>query len=303
MEDGITVKKYGGICTSDSLDYIHTDLEKSSGNNLIVVSAVGKTTRMLKHILEVKNKKKAFLDFFDFYVEYIKKENIKNTLKIFDLLYQLEDKMDKNWLLSNAPLFKRDFVLSFGERVTAQILFQSLVERYGHNSVGYISATKMIETFSNYGTGAKIKFFETSKKITFAKDQILEKKFTITEGFIGTNENIRTTLGWNGSDYSAGILAKYLKAIVELHKDEVLHYKDPKESSSPVIGTIDWESYSKIFPKGNNLIFPEVASLLKDATNSPLKIVNFKTGESSLIYSSFVNRELFDSYYSQISHF
>lgn len=303
MENSITVKKYGGMSTLDSLDYIHMDLEKSEGTNLLVVSAIGKTTRMLKHILEVKNKKRVFFEFFNFYVDYIKNEKMKNTKEVFHLLTLLEEKMDNNWLSINAPIFKRDFILSFGERITAQIIFQSLAERYGYKNVGYLSATKLIETFQNYGTGAKVKFFETSKKIAFAKEQIMEKNFVVTEGFLGINENIRTTLGWDGSDYTAGILAKYLKSNVELHKDEVLHYKDPKKEFSPVIGSIDWESYNKIFPKGNSLIFNEVATLLKDATNSPLKIINFKTGEKSLIYSAFIDRELFDSYFCQRAHF
>ncbi len=101
-----------------------------------------------------------------------------------------------------------DYLLSFGERNSAYIIAQTMVQQ--GLSANYLDARKVINTDNNFGS-AKVNFEKTNNLI---KKQFEDHdEIQIITGFIGSNdEELTTTLGRGGSDYTASIFASALNA-------------------------------------------------------------------------------------------
>ena len=117
-------------------------------------------------------------------------------------VYQLQDLSDKTL----------DFLLSFGERLSA-----TLIARYV-DGAQFMDSRKLILTDSKFG-GATVQFDETNRQI---QEQLKEiKKVTLLPGFIAHDHQGRTTtLGRGGSDYTAAIVAAAVQAdVLEIWTD------------------------------------------------------------------------------------
>jgi len=109
-----------------------------------------------------------------------------------------------------------DHIMSYGERLSAHILADALLDR--GVSCEYLNARNVIVTDDNFGE-AVVDFKATNRKIRnyFRK----HPKLQVVTGFIGaTPDKKTTTLGRGGSDYSAAIFGAALKAgVVEIWTD------------------------------------------------------------------------------------
>lgn len=125
--------------------------------------------------------------------------------KLITLFEKLENFLEHNKSLQYD--FVYDQVISFGELLSSIIVSQYLLEQGMQNK--WLDARSLIKTDSTY-RDAEIQWDETCDKILEAV--VLEDLF-ITQGFIGSDSNnFSTTLGREGSDYSAGIFAYCLDA-------------------------------------------------------------------------------------------
>lgn len=109
-----------------------------------------------------------------------------------------------------------DYIMSYGERLSAHILVEALNDR--GVPCEYLNARKIIRTDDNFGA-ASVDFKVTNKTI---KNYFrAHKKLQIVTGFIGaTKDNKTTTLGRGGSDYSAAIVGAALVAhVIEIWTD------------------------------------------------------------------------------------
>ena len=109
-----------------------------------------------------------------------------------------------------------DLIASFGERLN-NFIIASYLKSIGHKA-SYIDSRSIIKTNKQY-TKAVVKYEETYKKI---KERLFkEEEIPVITGFIGSAEDgSTTTLGRNGSDFSASIIAAGLKAdIIEIWTD------------------------------------------------------------------------------------
>lgn len=215
----IKIFKFGGASVKDA-DGVKTladiMLANQSKQILIVVSAMGKTTNSLENLTEsYVNQKPDIHLLFDEIKQY--HENILNGLfqdrshPVFDEIANSFIEID--WMLEDDPHPEYDFnydqLVSVGEIVSSRIVGAYL------NTIGiktkWMDARGLIHTDNRYREG-KIDLEKTCTSIQSAA-AILNEQCIITQGFIGgTTENFTTTLGREGSDYSAAVFASCLNA-------------------------------------------------------------------------------------------
>ena len=216
------VFKFGGASVQD-LDHI-----KNVGNIIrqyaddklvIVVSAMGKTTNALEKVAEAfyNGKKEEALSLF----EGIKKQHI--TLSKYLLvthfnpcLAQLSDFFTEiEWLLHDKPV--RDYAYYYDQIVCVGELLSTCIISYYLNEIAientWIDVRDILRTDDNFRE-AIVDWNITEQKVKeYITPVFSSKNIIITQGFIGcTDENESTTLGREGSDFTAAIFANLLNA-------------------------------------------------------------------------------------------
>ncbi|WP_106292683.1 aspartate kinase [Arcticibacter pallidicorallinus] len=224
----IEVYKFGGASSKDAegiknIAYILS--LKPELQLLIVVSAIGKTTNALEELLN------AYVDRKDNTIDILDAIKVYHE-KIIDDLF--DDKahpvyddvanafVEIEWILEEEPYDSYDYlydqIVSVGELVSSKIVSHYL------NSSGmanqWTDARSYIQTDNTYRRG-KVDWEKTSDRIKEQLIPVLRNQYIVTQGFIGgTSENFTTTLGREGSDYSAAIFATGLGArAVTIWKD------------------------------------------------------------------------------------
>lgn len=213
------VFKFGGASVKDALGIKNIGEILQLHKNeplLIVVSAMGETTDALEKLAEsyVGQKKDMHAIFED-----IKNYHFKIIHQLFDDKHPVFDEVTNtfveiDWIIEDEPIdefsFIYDQIVSIGELVATKIVGHYL------NKIGlttkWLDARSYIQTDNIYRE-AHINWDKTAQLIQKDIPQILKNSFAITQGFIGnTSENFTTTLGREGSDYSAAIFAFGLNA-------------------------------------------------------------------------------------------
>ncbi len=212
------ILKFGGksLANGEGLNKVITIIEKkvNEGERIaVVVSARGKTTDELESLLnkaakgdDYKTKWEAFKTYqiapfksIDFSAEFSKLE------KLFEGVSLLGDYSKKT----------KDEVLAQGELLSAKLVTQLLNDRSITSKA--IDSRQLIKTDDAFGNAQPI--------LQLSKDNIKkhfkenEGTVNVVTGFIASNlKNETTTLGRNGSNYTAALLANYLDA------DELQNY-------------------------------------------------------------------------------
>ena len=219
----IKVLKFGGASIKDSkrIENVFSIIEKyKSQKTIIVFSAIANITNLLEELVEsyinrdsnTNNKfseiQKIHFDIIDnLFVKndtiYFKITNIFN--EIADILYS---KPHKNFS------FNYDQIVSKGELLSSTILSDYLNLKKINNQM--LDSRDFIKTDSKF-QNAKIDWSLTKKKIK----QKINSFPIVTQGFVGSDlSNNPTTLGREGSDFTAAIIANILEV------DEVIIWKD-----------------------------------------------------------------------------
>ena len=211
------VFKFGGASVKDAngVRNVYDVLQKVGYDDvLIVVSAMGKTTNALEMVIK---------DYFDqsktlqASVQEVKKYHYQIILDLFEdeknAVYQIVDKifLELDYFLSHNKSpnysFVYDQMVSFGELLSSTILSHYFTSQNIQNN--WVDVRNFIKTDSNY-RDATVNWQVTQKAISKG---IKKNILNITQGFIGADENnFTTTLGREGSDYSAAIFAYCLNA-------------------------------------------------------------------------------------------
>ncbi|WP_017258304.1 aspartate kinase [Pedobacter arcticus] len=213
------VFKFGGASVKDAtaIKNIGTILQSyTSKPLLIVVSAMGKTTNALEKLAESYfNQRNDVHEIF----EEVKNYHFEIIHQLFDQQHSVYDEVSNtfveiDWIIEDEPVDEYDFIydqiVSIGELVSSKIIGQYL------NHIGlttkWLDARSYIQTDNVYRE-AHINWDKTSELIQKDIPKILANGFAVTQGFIGnTSENFTTTLGREGSDYTAAIFASCLNA-------------------------------------------------------------------------------------------
>lgn len=209
--------KFGGASVKDAAGVrnVAKILEKVGyAHSLIVISAMGKTTNALEVVVNNYFKAPAQLPeslqtIKDFHYQIIRElfsdENHPVYWKVDGLFAELSSFLERN--KSPKHSFVYDQVIGFGELLSTTIISQYLNDNGIKNN--WIDVRNLIKTDSNY-RDAGINWEETQTNIS---NTINKSLLNITQGFLGSDANFfTTTLGREGSDYTAAIFAYCLNA-------------------------------------------------------------------------------------------
>ncbi len=201
--------KFGGASVKDSLSIKNVGriLKKYEKEQvLIVVSAMGKTTNLIEVIIRDFFQNKLFnTDAFTT----LKKNheciihNLNLQLDVSPILNQLKNTLELNTETSYSYLY--DQIIGYGELLSSSILHAYLNQTLGDSA--YLDVRTLIKTDSNY-QNANVCWESTTQNIQQLK---FSQSRYITQGFIASDENnTPTTLGREGSDFTAAIFASVL---------------------------------------------------------------------------------------------
>ncbi|NPA62789.1 MAG: aspartate kinase [Methanococci archaeon] len=229
-----TVMKFGGTSVGSgerirNVAKIVKNRKKDDENVVVVVSAMSEVTNALVNIsqqaLDVRDiaKVNTFIKFikekhFEAIEKAIKSEKIREDVKkiINGRIDELEKVLIGVAYLGELTPKSRDYILSFGERLSAPILSGALID-LGEKSISLEGGEAGIITDNNFGN-ARVKRLEVKERLSpLLKEGIIP----VITGFIGnTEEGYITTLGRGGSDYSASLIGYGLDAdIIEIWTD------------------------------------------------------------------------------------
>jgi len=222
----MNVYKFGGASVKDAkgvenlLSVINTTEEK---NLVVIVSAMGKMTNALEKVVDfyfsnpVEVKAQIAL-VYDFHFQIISElfENTSHPVfnKILKLINELQLFVENNKSKDHA--FVYDQVVSFGELMSTTIISEYLSEKNCNNT--FLDVRNCIKTNTNY-RDALVDWNATQKNILA---EVNKTGITITQGFIASesSHNFTTSLGREGSDYTAAIFGYCLNAeTVTIWKD------------------------------------------------------------------------------------
>jgi aspartate kinase len=249
---------------------------------LIVISAMGKTTNALELLAEAYFKqsgkaKEIFTELKSFHDKIIAELITDIHPHAFDDIENTFIELD--CLISGKPQGSYDFnydqIVSFGEVISTKIVSIYLNQTGIRNR--WIDATNFIRTESTYREG-KVDWEKTTEIISAKLKPLVEKQVVITQGFIGgTPNNNTTTLGREGSDYSAAIFAYGLEAeSVTIWKDVagVLN-ADPKHFKDTVkIDALTYNEAIELAYYGATVIHPKTIQPLQ-SRHIPLYVRSF----------------------------
>ena len=278
---GASVKDANGIRNLQHILSLHNGEEKL----VVVISAMGKTTNLMEQILDAwyYNKEELSqlcqtLKINHYQVAY---DLGGNSAEIIAQLNRFFDKLMQ--ILSEGHSDNYDFdydrIVSFGEYLSTTIISVFLNQMGVHNH--WVDACKIIRTDNTYREGRvnwEVTSQEVKKQVETIEQTDNSKPIIITQGFIaGTSEKLRTTLGREGSDYTAAIIAYSLDAKdVTIWKDVPgLLNADPKLFPDAVkLDAIPYREAIELSYYGASVIHPKTLKPLRDK-QIPLYVKSF----------------------------
>lgn len=209
--------KFGGASVKDAKgvkNLVNVLQEVGYDNTLIVISAMGKTTNaievVIKNYFEKSKELQASIQEIAKYHNEILLELFPNeNHQIFAKVKQFFEEMQGFLGRNKSPDYNYvyDQLVSFGELISTTIVSSYLNDISIENT--WLDVREMIKTDANY-RDAKVNWEITQESI---KQNVNVNKLNITQGFIGSDpNNFTTTLGREGSDYTAAIFAYCLNA-------------------------------------------------------------------------------------------
>ncbi|MCH8491238.1 MAG: aspartate kinase [Oceanicaulis sp.] len=196
-----------------------------------------------------------------------------NTMAVIKmLLNDLDDILQGVYLIKELSPRSKDFVLSFGERLSNLVISRALVSA-GHDCE-FLDARTLIKTNANFGN-AQVNMDVTQSNITahFSAHPLLQ----IVTGFVAsTDKDETTTLGRGGSDYTASILGAALGAEevqIWTDVDGVLTSDPRKVTRAFPVETMTYEEALEMSHFGAKVIYPPTIQPLM-SRGIPIRIKN-----------------------------
>ena len=275
------VFKFGGASVKDIAGVENVALILQSHTQIpvvVVVSAMGKTTNALESVLnqfregsDHATELSASKHFHARIMQGLFPEKHAVFNKVKTLFNDLESHLRKDGPYDEVY----DQVVSFGELISTVIVNEYLLLR--KFSTRWVDARDYICTDNTFREG-KVDWARTCAAIKELQPLMRENTFIVTQGFIGRTESgLTTTLGRDGSDFSAAIFASCLQAeSVTIWKDVPgVMNSDPKKLSAVVVfPQLPFREAAEMTFYGASVIHPKTIRPL--ATHGiPLYVKNF----------------------------
>mgnify|MGYP002622379743 FL=1 len=273
VKDAEAVKNVAGILSGFRKDQL-----------VIVISAMGKTTNALEKVVNAYMEQHPSVDenlkeVKEFHFKIMKELGFSETDPVWAEVNN--SFVEIEWVLEEKPQreynFCYDQIVSQGEMLSTKIISAYL------NSIGvknkFLDVRDVLQTDDTFRE-ARINWELSERLICQKVNEILRSdNFIITQGFIGiTSENYTTTLGREGSDYTAAIFSYCLNAKEMMVWKDVpgVMSADPKFSDEAVkLDQISYHDAIELTYYGATVIHPKTIKPLENK-NIPLRVRSFK---------------------------
>ena len=273
--------KFGGASVKDAASVKNvTQILQSEGteNTVVVISAMGKITNAFEEVIDAYYHKTAHLSEKLEVIETFHKTIMNDLFDEGDIIYKDVAILlgELSWFLSRNTSQKYNYVydqiICFGELLSTKIVSAYLTKVGIENN--WFDVRNYIKTDSNY-RDAKVDWDLTQNTISTKLDAT---KLNITQGFIAANDTENTTtLGREGSDYTAGIFAYCLDAEnVTIWKDVpgVLNADPRVFTETTLLTQISYEEAIEMAFYGASVIHPKTLQPL-ERKEIPLLVRSF----------------------------
>jgi aspartate kinase len=276
------VFKFGGASVKDpkGVKNVATILQLYPGKPLvIVISAMGKTTNALEKILSLHQQAADYIPEFEKLREYhfaIMRELFNDIHPVWNDVNQIFKNLEVQLKKNYAPDQAYDQVVSLGEILSTVIVHRYLLNQ---NIISeWLDARDYVMTNDTYREG-KVDWKRSAEKIQKIPAILERKNIVLTQGFIGKGTSgFTTTLGRDGSDFTAAIFASCLRAeSVTIWKDVPgVMNADPKRlpDAATVFTELPFKEAAEMTYYGASVIHPKTIKPLA-TKNIPLYVKSF----------------------------
>lgn len=277
------ILKFGGksLANGEGLQKVIQTIAQKYFNNeaiAVVVSARGNATDELLNLLKKAQANIEFKADFEKFKTY-QLEGLKANIfeEEFSILHKLFEGVS---LLGDYSEKIKDQVIAFGEILSAKYIAHVLNE----NSIKaqFTDTRQLIKTDDNFGNAQPIEAISKQNVIAyFEKNQ---DKINIITGFIGSNlQNETTTLGRNGSNYTASLVANYLDAEEfqnYTHVDGIFTANPDLVADAKKIERLSFNEANELATFGTQILHAKTIIPLVEK-NIPLRILNTFNAENN----------------------
>ncbi len=264
------VLKFGGssVANAENINKVISIVQKASQKDktILVVSALGGITDKLitaatlasqgdesyrEHLAVIEKRHLAAVQEL---IPIVRQSSILSAVK--RQCNEIEDICNGIFLLKELSAATRDRVVSFGELLSSRIISAKFSAEGIENA--WKDSRELIVTDNNFGN-ARVDFEKTNAKITAYFKDAGENLFVLPGFIASTANNITTTLGRGGSDYTAAIFAAALDArTLEIWTDvSGIMTADPNQvSSARIIANISYQEAMELSHFGAKVIYP-----------------------------------------------
>ncbi|MEZ5104869.1 MAG: aspartate kinase [Draconibacterium sp.] len=281
------VYKFGGASVKDAqaVKNVAGIIKSETGNLVVVISAMGKMTNLLELLVKayfekLPNQWEVFQEFKNYHEEIIKDlfQDKETPELVYDLFSELQQKLKKT--PSYDYNFEYDQIICYGELVSTAIVSEYLNNTTIKNQ--WIDVRTCLKTDDLF-RDATVDWAWTEELVNEVF-QFNTHRLFITQGFIGsTTTNLTTTLGREGSDFTAAIIGNALNAeSVSIWKDVpgVLS-ADPKKMEGTVkIDSLSYKEAVEMTHSGAQVIHPKTMKPLHNK-KIPLYVKSFLAPEGT----------------------
>ena len=261
------VYKFGGASVKDANGVRNLEqIVRLAGAQdlMVVVSAAGKTTNALERVVEFLDAGKEeqalaqWVDIIDYHVAIMKELGLQPGSDIRlqgEIPYDPNRSFDENY----------DQIVSLGEIMSTQIVAVYLLKQ--GLSVEWWNMPKLLRTDCTWRE-ANVDNETSAAAIRAGWERPNRPAIVIAQGFIGgTEDGRRTTLGREGSDYSAALLGNYLDAeSVTIWKDVpgILNADPRIEPNTVLIPSLRYQDAVELSYSGAQIIHPKTIRPLEN---------------------------------------
>lgn len=205
------VYKFGGASVKDAngVRNLKEIVAQSSDDLMVVISAMGKTTNALERVVAALAKddeqtaEQEWLGVLDLHVYIMQDLGLKPNV---DVRLPMMPEYNKEWSYDQ----NYDQIVSLGEIMSTQIVAVFLLK--SGIPTEWWNMPKLLQT-DNMWREAQVDLQTSAQVITAGWNRTARPHVVVAQGFIGgTKDGLRTTLGREGSDYTAALLGNFLDA-------------------------------------------------------------------------------------------
>ncbi|WP_343487608.1 bifunctional aspartate kinase/homoserine dehydrogenase I [Allomuricauda sp. d1] len=294
-KQGLKILKFGGksLGNGHGLERVLDIISKKARNGeriAVVLSAREKATDTLEKMLAKAAEGEAYQDDVDAFTAYQTEDF--HTTDFSSEIQQVAKKLEGVSLVGDYSAKTKDEFLAFGELISSKLVVQLLKER--GIKAQFFDARELIKTDDGFGN-AKVDEIQSKKNVLQKFSRLETDMIPVVTGFIASNQKGETTtLGRNGSNYTAALLANFLDAEEMLnytHVDGIFTANPDYVSDARIIENLSYAEANELANFGAKVLHAKTIIPLIEK-NIPLRILNtFNEDSKGTLISSKTNKE------------